>query len=208
MVRRPVVLGKVLTHAPAARSSALRGYWICDAPKVAVPAEGRGNGTGLLAGRSRDAPPLGGLLGATAPHLPHHRALNPYIKGPGGKVLRAFPGAPFLPAGFLRHDEDDGCLEGCDLPGNDPEGRCHRDFRRAGHPENLRGLICVPSLKAHGVDATASHKIVFAAELPDKDVVIANIRKLGAQDVLVTRVMDTETVKTYVPGQAVAAVNG
>jgi len=59
-------------------------------------------------------------------------------------------------------------------------------------------------LKARGVDATASHKIVSAAELPDKDVVIGNIRKLGADAVLVTRVMDTETVKTYVPGQAYA----
>jgi len=57
-------------------------------------------------------------------------------------------------------------------------------------------------LKARGVDATASHKIFSAAELPDKDVVIAKIRKLGADGVLVTRVVDTETVKTYVPGQA------
>ena len=54
-------------------------------------------------------------------------------------------------------------------------------------------------LKARGVDATASHKIFSAAELPDKDVVIANIRELGADGVLVTRVMDTETVKTHVP---------
>jgi len=57
-------------------------------------------------------------------------------------------------------------------------------------------------LKGRGVDATASHKIVSAAELADKDVVIGKIRKLGADAVLVTRVMDMETVKTYVPGQA------
>jgi hypothetical protein len=56
-------------------------------------------------------------------------------------------------------------------------------------------------LKARGVDATASHKIISGTELPDKEATIGIIRKLGADAVLVTRVMDTETVKTYVPGQ-------
>jgi len=59
-------------------------------------------------------------------------------------------------------------------------------------------------LRARGVDATASRKIVTDAELPDKDVVIGKIRKFGADTVLVTRVMDMETVKNYVPGQAYA----
>ena len=59
-------------------------------------------------------------------------------------------------------------------------------------------------LRARGVDATASRKIVTDAEMPDKDVVIGNIRKHGAETVLVTRVMDIETEKTYVPGQAYA----
>jgi hypothetical protein len=57
-------------------------------------------------------------------------------------------------------------------------------------------------LRARGVDATASHKIVSDAEMPDKDVVIGKIRKSGADTVLVTRVMDMETVKNYVPGQS------
>jgi hypothetical protein len=57
-------------------------------------------------------------------------------------------------------------------------------------------------LKERGVDATASYKIVSDAELPDKEVVIERIRKLGADAVLVTRVVDMETVKTHVPGQA------
>ena len=35
-------------------------------------------------------------------------------------------------------------------------------------------------LRARGVDATASHKILSDAEMPDKDVVIGKIRKLGA----------------------------
>jgi hypothetical protein len=59
-------------------------------------------------------------------------------------------------------------------------------------------------LRARGVDATASRKIVSDAELPDKDVVIGKIRKSGADTVLVTRVMDMETVKNYVPGQSYA----
>jgi len=59
-------------------------------------------------------------------------------------------------------------------------------------------------LRARGVDATASRKIVSDAEMPDKDVVIGKIRKSGADTVLVTRVMDMETVKNYVPGQSYA----
>jgi len=59
-------------------------------------------------------------------------------------------------------------------------------------------------LRARGVDATASRRIITDAELPDKDVVIGKIRKFGADTVLVTRVMDMETVKNYVPGQAYA----
>jgi len=56
-------------------------------------------------------------------------------------------------------------------------------------------------LKERGVDATASYKIVSDAELPDKEVVIGKIRKLGADAVLVTRVVDMETMKTQVPGK-------
>ena len=59
-------------------------------------------------------------------------------------------------------------------------------------------------LRARGVDATASHKIIPDAELPDKDVVLGKVRKLGADAVLVTRVVDMETEKNYVPGQAYA----
>jgi len=56
-------------------------------------------------------------------------------------------------------------------------------------------------LKERGVDATASYKIVSDAELPDKDVVIGKIRKLGADAVLVTRVVDMENVKAQAPGK-------
>jgi hypothetical protein len=56
-------------------------------------------------------------------------------------------------------------------------------------------------LRARGVDATASHKIVPGAELPDKDVVIGAIRKFGADAVLLTRVMDMNKETIDVPGQ-------
>ena len=59
-------------------------------------------------------------------------------------------------------------------------------------------------LRARGMDATASHKIVSDAEMPDKDVVIGKIRKLGADAVLVTRVMDMEKENIHVPGQGIA----
>ena len=59
-------------------------------------------------------------------------------------------------------------------------------------------------LRARGVDATASHKIIPGAELPGKDVVIGKIREHGADGILVTRIVDMETVKNYVPGQAYA----
>jgi hypothetical protein len=59
-------------------------------------------------------------------------------------------------------------------------------------------------LRARGLDATASHKLISDVELPDKDIVIGKIRKLGADGVLVTRVVDTETVKSQVPGRGFA----
>jgi len=57
-------------------------------------------------------------------------------------------------------------------------------------------------LRARGVDATASHKVFSGAELPDKDVVIGTLKKLGADGVFVARVVDMELEKNYVPGQA------
>ena len=57
-------------------------------------------------------------------------------------------------------------------------------------------------LRARGLDASAGRKIFSDAERPDKDVVIGKIRKLGADTVVVTRVIDMETEKTYVPGQS------
>ena len=56
-------------------------------------------------------------------------------------------------------------------------------------------------LRARGVDATASHKIISDAEQPDKDIVIGKIRALGADTVLVARVIDMEMQTVHVSGQ-------
>jgi len=57
-------------------------------------------------------------------------------------------------------------------------------------------------LRARGIEAVASHKFIPDTELPDKDVVIGKIRKLGVDTVIVTRIMDMETVRTVVPGRS------
>ncbi|MGB7970688.1 MAG: hypothetical protein WCF31_01835 [Candidatus Deferrimicrobiaceae bacterium] len=59
-------------------------------------------------------------------------------------------------------------------------------------------------LRARGVDATASHKILPGAELPDKDVAIGVIRKSGADTVLLTRVIDRKKETVDVAGQGYA----
>jgi len=52
------------------------------------------------------------------------------------------------------------------------------DFQGAGYRKIFEDEFA-DRLRARGVDATASHKIVSDAELPDKDVVIGNVRKHG-----------------------------
>ncbi len=57
-------------------------------------------------------------------------------------------------------------------------------------------------LRARGVEAVASHKFLSDAEMPDKDAVIDKIRNLGADTIIVTRIVDMETVQTTVPGRS------
>jgi hypothetical protein len=59
-------------------------------------------------------------------------------------------------------------------------------------------------LRARGLEAIASRKLVSDAEMPDKDLVLRKIREFGADTIVVTRVVDMETVKTQVPGQGFA----
>ena len=55
-------------------------------------------------------------------------------------------------------------------------------------------------LKARGVEAFASHKIFPGEKLPGKDIVVEKLRNIGADGLLVTRIIDTETVKIYASG--------
>jgi hypothetical protein len=57
-------------------------------------------------------------------------------------------------------------------------------------------------LRARGMDAVASHKIITDAELPDKDLVLRKIRNTGADAVFVTRLVDMEMETTRVPGRS------
>jgi hypothetical protein len=56
-------------------------------------------------------------------------------------------------------------------------------------------------LRARGLEAVASHKFIPDAEMPDKDLVIGKIRKFGADTVIVTRIVDVQTEKIFVPGR-------
>ena len=57
-------------------------------------------------------------------------------------------------------------------------------------------------LRARGIEAVPGHKFIPDAEMPDKDVVMGKIRKLGADTVVLTRVVDMETEQITVPGKA------
>ena len=62
-------------------------------------------------------------------------------------------------------------------------------------------------LRAHGIAAVASHKFIPDAKLPDKDFVIEKIRSLGEDTVIVTRILDSETAQTVVPGRSYIVPN-
>lgn len=57
-------------------------------------------------------------------------------------------------------------------------------------------------LKARGVEAIDSDKLFPGDKPPGKDVFLEKIRSLGADGVLVTRIVDSETMKVYVQGTA------
>jgi len=61
----------------------------------------------------------------------------------------------------------------------------------------------VNQLKAHGTDAIASYT-VLPDDQADKAVIAAKLKELGADSVLVTRLVDKKTVKVDVPGTAYA----
>jgi hypothetical protein len=57
-------------------------------------------------------------------------------------------------------------------------------------------------LKERGVNAINSYKLFPGDKPPGKDVFLEKIRSLGADGVLVTRIVDSETMKVFVPGTA------
>ncbi len=65
----------------------------------------------------------------------------------------------------------------------------------------------VRELKVRGTDAMASYTILTFDQLADKETVQSRIRELGADAVLMTRMVDRKTVQTYIPGQVYVMPN-
>ena len=59
----------------------------------------------------------------------------------------------------------------------------------------------VRELKVHGTDALASHTVLPLDQLADKEKAAAKIRSLGADTVLIARLVDKKTVQTSLPSQ-------
>ncbi len=55
-------------------------------------------------------------------------------------------------------------------------------------------------LKARGVDAVASYTVLSDKKQNDQEAIAAKVKELGADSVLVTRLVSKRTVKVYVPG--------
>ena len=60
----------------------------------------------------------------------------------------------------------------------------------------------VAQLKARGTDAIASYTVLPSDTDIDQEELSAKIKELGADGVLITRLVDRKTVETYVPGTA------
>lgn len=63
-------------------------------------------------------------------------------------------------------------------------------------------------LKERGVDAVSSYTVLPRGSMPEKETVVAKVKEIGADSVLVTKLVDRKTVRTYVPGQAYVAPTG
>ena len=66
---------------------------------------------------------------------------------------------------------------------------------------NLFEDECVRELRARGTDAVASYTFLPFDQLANKEAVHSRISELGADAVLMTRLVDTKSVQTYIPGQ-------
>ena len=72
---------------------------------------------------------------------------------------------------------------------------------------NLFEDECVRELRARGTDAVASYTVLSIDQLADKETVQSKIRGLGADAVIMTRLVDTKSVQTYIPGQVYVMPN-
>lgn len=59
----------------------------------------------------------------------------------------------------------------------------------------------VAELEARGNKAIQSYKIVTMEQLPDREFVKSQIKRTGADTVLISRLIDIKTIEGYVPGQ-------
>jgi len=66
----------------------------------------------------------------------------------------------------------------------------------------------VKQLKALGTDAVVSYAAIPERTGIDSDTINAKMNELGADAVLITRVVDKKTVSTYVPGTAMPGYPG
>jgi hypothetical protein len=60
----------------------------------------------------------------------------------------------------------------------------------------------VRQLKARGTEAIASYTVLAENQPGNKEALVAKVKELGADSVLLTRLVKKETVKVYVPGTA------
>ena len=58
----------------------------------------------------------------------------------------------------------------------------------------------VAELQARGINAIQSNKIVTLEELPDRELVTSKIKNTGADTVIISRLVGSKTMKSYVPG--------
>jgi hypothetical protein len=59
----------------------------------------------------------------------------------------------------------------------------------------------VQQLKARGTDAVAGFTVLPPDEEVDKNIIASKLKELGADGVLITRLVDKKTVETYIPGK-------
>jgi hypothetical protein len=58
----------------------------------------------------------------------------------------------------------------------------------------------VAELEARGIQAIQSNKFVTLEQLPDRELVKSKIKSTGADTVIISRLVDSKTIKSYVPG--------